>query len=85
MDHATTTAASVCERDGLRILELSSSTGEVVETIDTGWDGTGSFEHRGLDFVAKLLNERELVYEAWIEAGGSQMAMVYQRPPWGPR
>jgi hypothetical protein len=85
MDHTTTTGASVYEQDGVWILALESSTGDVVETIDTGWDGTGGFEQHGLNAVAPLLRDRDLLYQAWMEQDGRQVAVLYQRPSWGPR
>lgn len=85
MDHTATVGASVYESDGNWLLALETSTGDVVEVIPIGWDGTGGFEGSGLNFVAPLLAARGLVYRSWMEQDGRYVAVMHQRPSWGPR
>jgi hypothetical protein len=83
MDHAATVGASVYEDDSVWLLALESSSGDVVETITTGWDGTGGFFNRGLNYVAPLITERGLVYTSWLEFGGRYVAVLHRPAAWG--
>lgn len=84
MDHAATTGASVYEHDGVWMLALESSTGEVVERLTTAWDGAGTFDLRGPDFVAPLLTARGLVYTRWFDQDGRHVAVLHRQASWGP-
>lgn len=85
MDYTAIVGASVYERGGNWLLALETSTGDVVEVIPTEWDGIGGFDGSGLNFVAALLNARGLVYRSWMEQDGRYVAVMHQRPTWGPR
>lgn len=84
MDHATTVAATVHrEADGRWMLSLESSTTEVIETVPTGWGGTGRFYDEGLNYVAPLLRERGLAYtQPWTQDGERYSVVVHQPAPW---
>lgn len=87
MDHAATLAATVLrDAAGTWVLTLESSTTDVVETVPTGWDGSGRFYDEGLNNVGVLLNERGLVYTGpWTEADGTYTVMLHRRATWGPQ
>ena len=85
MDHTATSGATVFEDGGIWQLSLESSTTDVVETVETGWDGTGSFEQEGLNFVGPMLRARGLRYRSWSELDSRYVAVLHRAASWGPR
>lgn len=85
MEHDATLGASVYLERGAWILALETSDGSVIEVVPTGWDGSGGFHQRGLDFVAPLLGARGLRYRHWTDLDGRYVAVLHRPPTWGPR
>ena len=85
MDHTATSGATVFEDDGIWWLSLESSTTDVVEAVETCWDGTGSFDEDCLNLVGPMLHARGLRYRSWSELNGRYTAVLHRAAPWGPR
>jgi hypothetical protein len=85
MDHTSTVSASVYrDATGGWMLALEGPTTEIVETVQTEWDGSGTFYDEGLNLVAPLLAARGLAYNTpWAQFGDRYTVAVHGRANWG--
>lgn len=70
--------ATVFESDGRWWLRVRDGVGNELSCIATGWDGSGGFHLKGLDWVAPHI-PAGYVYKYWDEADDGTFSTVLHR------